>query len=232
MQPDNTKRVSRLTAILTHLQSKRLVTARSLATKFGVSMRTIYRDIKALEQSGVPILTEEGQGYSIMEGYRVPPVMFTEREAFALLTTEHIILRHKDASLVKEYSEAVAKIKAVLRSYSKEKVELLEKRMYIGKNFEDEQTSRCLIDVQFAITNYQPIQVRYEAADSQVTERIIEPFSLYHTPAEDWMLAAYCRLRQDFRSFRLDRMKHLTFLPERFAPHELTMIQFAAQYIR
>ena len=77
MKDNNLKRLSRLTAILTQLQSKRIVTATSLAEKFDVNVRTIYRDIKALEESGVPIYTEEGKGYSLVEGYRIPPVMFT-----------------------------------------------------------------------------------------------------------------------------------------------------------
>src|SRR4051812_46824456 len=107
MIDNDKKRLSRLTAILTQLQSKRLVTSTALAAKFHVSVRTIYRDIRALEQSGVPVLTEEGKGYYLMEGYRLPPISFTETEANALITAEHLVLRNKDASFVKEYSEAV-----------------------------------------------------------------------------------------------------------------------------
>nr|WP_290935624.1 HTH domain-containing protein [Haliscomenobacter sp.] len=98
MLENDTKRLSRLTAILTQLQTKRLVTATVLAEKFKVSVRTIYRDIRALEQSGVPILTEEGKGYSLMEGYRLPPVSFSESEANALITAEQFVLKNKDAS--------------------------------------------------------------------------------------------------------------------------------------
>jgi len=76
MDNNETKRLSRLTAILIQLQAKRIVTAPSLAGKFNISVRTIYRDIKALEQAGVPILTEDGKGYTLMEGYRIPPIMF------------------------------------------------------------------------------------------------------------------------------------------------------------
>ena len=101
------------------------MTANKLADKFGVTTRTIYRDIKALEQAGVPILTEDGKGYSLMEGYRLPPIMFTETEANALITAEQIILTNKDASLVKEYSEAVIKIKSVLSNKTKDKIATL-----------------------------------------------------------------------------------------------------------
>ena len=95
MIDSDTKRVSRLTAILTQLQSVRLLTATKLADRFGVSVRTIYRDIKALEKAGVPIVTEEGKGYSLMEGYRIPPVMFSENEANALLTAELLVMASK-----------------------------------------------------------------------------------------------------------------------------------------
>jgi predicted DNA-binding transcriptional regulator YafY len=78
MNDTNTKILSRLAAILTQLQTKRILSSTILAEKFGVSVRTIYRDIRALEQAGVPISTEDGKGYSLMEGYRIPPVMFTE----------------------------------------------------------------------------------------------------------------------------------------------------------
>ncbi len=104
---NDTKRLSRLTAILLQLQTKRLSTASEFAKKFTVSMRTIYRDIKALEQAGVPILTEDGKGYTLMEGYKIPPVMFTENEANALITAEQLVLKNKDASFIKDYSEAI-----------------------------------------------------------------------------------------------------------------------------
>lgn len=81
-------RLIRLTAILTQLQSKRIVTAKDIAEKHNISIRTVYRDIRTLEQSGIPIITEEGKGYTLMEGYRLPPVLFTEEEANALITAE------------------------------------------------------------------------------------------------------------------------------------------------
>ena len=110
MDFSETNRLSRLTAILVQLQTKRIVTASELASKFAVSKRTIYRDIKALEQSGVPLFTEEGKGYSLMEGYKIPPVMFTEKQANALVLAEQLVLKSKDASFVKDYGEAIDKI--------------------------------------------------------------------------------------------------------------------------
>jgi len=105
MNDNDTTRLSRLTAILTQLQTKRLLTATILAEKFNVSIRTIYRDIRTLEQAGVPIITEEGKGYSLMEGYRVPPVMFTEAQANALVTAEQLVPQNKDTSFIKDYTD-------------------------------------------------------------------------------------------------------------------------------
>src|SRR6218665_1966783 len=115
MNDNDTKRLSRLTAILTQLQTKRLLTATKLAEKFNVSIRTIYRDIRALEQAGVPVITEDGKGYSLMEGYRVRPVIFTEAQANALITAEQLVLKNKDTSFIKDYTEAIEKIKSVLK---------------------------------------------------------------------------------------------------------------------
>ncbi len=93
-------RLSRLTAMITQLQSKRIVTAKEIAEKHNVSIRTIYRDIRTLEKSGIPIITEEGRGYSILEGYKIPPVMFTQEEANALITAQQLIKKNKDQSLI------------------------------------------------------------------------------------------------------------------------------------
>ena len=127
MSDKATKRFSRLASILTQLQSKRLITSTGLAEKFGVSFRTIYSDIKAIEQGGVPILTQEGKGYSLMEGFKIPPIMFSESEANALITVEKFVLKNGDSSLISEYSEAINKVKAVLLYSTKQKVELLSK---------------------------------------------------------------------------------------------------------
>ncbi len=97
-------RIDRLHAILTHLQSKKRVTAQELADRFNISLRTVYRDVKALDESGVPVIGEAGSGYSIMEGYRLPPVMFTQEEAAALIMGAKLAERMTDASVKKNTS--------------------------------------------------------------------------------------------------------------------------------
>ncbi len=224
-----TKRISRLIAILMQLQTKRLLTASKLADRFSVSVRTIYRDIKALEQAGVPIVTEEGRGYTLMEHYRIPPVAFTESEANALITAEQLVLKNKDSSFIKSYSEAIDKIKAVLKHSVKDKVDLLTERVYFTQNETDERTSNHLQSIQFALTNFYQTAITYTDEANNTTERTIEPFALLCTQ-EKWLLLAWCRLRDTFRFFRLDRIYKLTVLSEKFEPHNLNLQGYFEQY--
>jgi predicted DNA-binding transcriptional regulator YafY len=224
MSNTDTTRLSRLTAILTQLQTKRLLTASELATRFSVSVRTIYRDMRALEQAGIPILTEEGKGYSIMEHYRLPPVMFTEGQANALIMAEQLVLKNKDASFVKEYSDAINSVKAVLKQTVKDKANLLSDRTRFDQNLNNERTSDNLSDLQFALTNFNLVEICYVNEAATESKRIIEPFALLST--DNWLLIAWCRLRREFRFFRLDRIKKLEVLSEQFTPHDMTLQQY------
>ncbi len=218
-------RLARLTAILTHLQSKRLVTANDIATKHGVSIRTVYRDIRTLEHSGIPIITVEGKGYSLLDSYRLPPVMFTEDEANALITAEQIILKNKDQSLSDEYQNAITKVKAVLRGNQKDLTELLSERIQVRNNKDNHKTSDLLIKIQSTITNFQVIQVKYLNLDNHPSERRLEPFALY-TTQDNWVLIAYCQTRKDFRAFRLDRIHQMEVTSEIFEPHDMTLEKY------
>ncbi len=203
MKDNDTKRLSQLTAILTQLQTKRLITAPSLANKFNVSVRTIYRDIKALEQAGVPILTEDGKGYALMEGYKIPPVMFSESQANALILAEQLVLKNKDTSLIKDYTEAIDKIKAVLGQSEKDKANLLADRTRFEQNINRERNSDNISQLQYALTNFYLTKIDYTNEQNQTTSRTIEPFALISTN-ENWLLIAWCGLRKEFRYFRLD----------------------------
>ncbi|WP_442265627.1 helix-turn-helix transcriptional regulator [Tenacibaculum sp. ZS6-P6] len=221
----NKPRISRLTAIITQLQSKKLVTATYLAEKFGVSVRTIYRDIRTIEDSGVPVYTEEGKGYSLLEGYYLPPVMFTEEEANALITAAYLIGKNKDQSLVENYENAITKIKSVFRKRQQEKSELLAQRIEFRYNPEKAITSKNLITLQTAITGFNLLEIEYNSLENNFTKRIVEPFALYSTN-ENWLLIAYCRLRNDFRVFRIDLIHRIINLTENFTPHKMTLKEY------
>jgi len=224
-------RISRLTAIITQLQSKRLITARYLAEKHNVSLRTIYRDIKTLEKSGIPIITEEGKGYSLMEGYQLPPVLFTEDEANALITAEQLVLRNEDQSFSENYSNAIVKIRSVLKHSDKEKADFLADRIYFKENDTSEKSSSYLMQIQSSITNFQLLDIEYLSLSDQLSKRQIEPFAVYSNKGK-WLLIAFCKLRNDFRAFRIDLIQQLTPLNKTFTPHQLTLEQYFDQYIK
>lgn len=212
MKDNDTKRLSRLTAILTQLQTKRHLTASELANKFSVSIRTIYRDIKALEQAGVPILTEDGKGYTLMAGYRIPPVMFTENQANALILAEQLVLKNKDASFVKEFSEAIDKIKAVLGHPIKEKANLLAERTRFSQNINSEKNSNNLSDLQFALTNFHLARIEYLKEASKTTSRLIETFAFLSTQ-ENWLLVRVAVCVPGFGFSDWTGLKNCMFLP-------------------
>jgi predicted DNA-binding transcriptional regulator YafY len=212
---DKTSRLIRLTSILLHLQAKRIITSQELADKFGISQRTVYRDIRTLEQAGVPIISEAGVGYSLLESYRLPPVMFTEQEINALITAQKYIQHNADKSFVADYGSAVTKVKAVLRYDSKEKSELLDERLSVTAEGPGNET-RYLSTIQVAVTNFRVLKIKYHTAYSDaVTTREVEPLAVYFTKG-NWILIAWCRMRKALREFRLDRILHLTLLDEFF----------------
>lgn len=211
-------RIDRLHAILTHLQSKRKVRAQEVADRFNISLRTVYRDVKALEESGVPVIGEAGSGYSIMEGYRLPPVMFTQEEASALLMGAKLAEQLTDESVKKYFDAALFKIKAILRTTDKEYVdqltdhiEVLQSRLPV-----DHSANQYLAAMQKAIVDKKIIFLRYQANSHEpITERQIEPIGLCYYSL-NWHLIGWCRLRNGYRDFRLSRIIRLQLKEETF----------------
>lgn len=156
----------------------------------------------SLEQAGVPIIAEERKGYTLMEGYRIPPVMFTESEANALITLEQLVQKNSDSSLIKEYAEAINKIKSVLLYSTKNKIELLSERIATSPASPKRNTSNSLALIQNALTDFKVLRITYQAAQNHdTTMRNIEPFAFYYNLQEDWLVIAYCQLRNDYRMF-------------------------------
>ncbi len=218
-------RLARLTAIITQLQSKQVISAHYLAERHNVSVRTIYRDIRTLEKSGIPILSEEGKGYSIMEGYHLPPVLFTEDEANALVTVERLLLKNKDQSLSDNVTSAIEKIKSILKYTQKGNTDLLSERVYFGGNWNEEKTSDNLMRIQSAIIHFQVLRIDYCSSEGEHSTRDIEPFAIYSING-NFLLVAFCRLRKDWRVFRIDYIEKLLPVDETFQAHNMTMKKF------
>ena len=226
--PEEKTRLARLSAIVTQLQSKSIVTAKAIADRHNVSIRTVYRDIRTLEQSGIPIITEEGKGYSILDGYSLPPIMFTEAEALALITAEQLIGRNNDQSLIQKYSEAITKIKSVLRKSQLKKIEMISSRLQVRKGDDNDSSSKYLIDLQSKIANYEVVNIEYLSLSDYRSNRNVEPFALYTTKG-NWILIAFCQNAKDLRAFRIDRIKKLTNTTDKFEPHKTTLEQYLEQ---
>lgn len=215
--------LSRLISILTLLRSKRLLTAGELSRKFDVSVRTIYRDIRKLEDAGIPVTTIEGKGYSLMEGYTVAPVQFTEKQANALITAQHLVNQTNDVSFATDFKEAMTKIKSVFRTSVQEKSELLSSKIFVFNSNYENISSNALSEIQIAITNFNYVEISYRKAnDEQITFRKIEPYAFYSTQHK-WILIAWCYLRNDYRAFRIDRVQNFKILNETFEDRKFNL---------
>ena len=207
------RRADRLFEIIQHLRRKPTVKARELSESLEVSERTIYRDVRDLMASGVPIEGEAGVGYVLRAGYDLPPLMFKEQEIEALVLGARIVEASADPELAAAATDAIAKIEAViperLRSYMASTALLAPSAYYM------EPLSFDLADLRRAIRGQLKVQFRYRDVLNRGSERTVRPLSLaYFGPV--WMLAAWCELRQDFRTFRLDRMQDFAVMADRF----------------
>lgn len=218
-------RIDRLTAILIHLQTKKVVKAQEIADRFSISLRTVYRDIRALEEAGVPIGAEAGIGY-FLEGYNLPPVMFTNAEASALLVGGKFVEKLADKSLIEPFQSALFKIKSVMKGSEKEYLEELEPKIAVHTLTRPTPYSDQLLnEIQEAIAQQQVLSIEYLSNyNEQITQREVEAIGLYHYGL-GWHLIGFCTLRQDYRDFRVDRIRQLTNTGRSFISRRLLSLQ-------
>jgi len=208
MSLDSVKRFDRIVAILVQLQSKRIVKAQELSDRFQVSLRTIYRDVRTLEASGVPIVSEAGVGYSIMEGYRLPPVMFTREEAGSFVAAEKFMQKFLDKSLGSHHESAMFKVKSVLRGREKDWISALESQIMVDPSQElfNKNIPNALEILFESVAEKKQVFLKYHALNSESpSERHMEPVGLFHENGF-WYVLGYCHTRQDYRQFRTDRI--------------------------
>jgi len=201
-------RIDRLFAILTLLQSKKYVPAEKIADKFQLSIRTVYRDIKALGESGIPISFEQHKGYFIVQGYFLPPVSFSSEEANAFLLMETIVQGFTDKSIQKHYTNGLNKIKAVLRSTQKEKMESLAGNIKLQIPERFNYSFEYLSILQDAISAKTIIELTYKNNKEETSKRRVEPIGLIFY-AFSWHLIGWCHKRKDYRDFKVSRILQL-----------------------
>lgn len=192
--------------ILTVLQSRKFVTAEKLSDKFGISIRTVYRDVKALGEVGIPVSFEPNKGYFIVQGYFLPPISFSSEEANALVLMASLADRFGDSSIARHGNAALDKIRALLHSTEKESAQNLDDRIRVlnpnPKPFE------YLIEIQRAMATENIMHIDYTDLKGQKTSRDIEPIGLiYYT--DQWHLIAWCWTRNDYRDFIVSQINSL-----------------------
>lgn len=191
--------------ILVLLQSKKYVTAEAISEKFGISVRTVYRDVKALCEQGIPVSFEQHRGYFIVQGYFLPPVSFSFEEASALLLMENMVYGFADRSIHKNYSSALSKIKTVLRSSQKEKIEVLEKKIKLQLPSRFTNDFDYLTVLQEVISSKHIVEIEYRNNNNEVSKRMVEPIGLIFY-AFGWHVIGWCHMRKDYRDFKIVRI--------------------------
>ena len=193
--------------------------AEDIADEFATSIRTVYRDIAALAEAGVPIVGEAGVGYSIMRGYHLPPVHFTTEEATALVTAGMLMDRFADSSLMSSMASALGKIRAVLPPDRQDHVARLERRMSLRTTRPPNQPANLFL-IQKALADRTILRISYRGSGvAEPSRREVEPLGLTYY-GDRWHLIAWCRVRQDYRDFRTDRIQAIAASCEQFGPHE------------
>ncbi|MDG4654467.1 helix-turn-helix transcriptional regulator [Chryseobacterium arthrosphaerae] len=205
------KKLDRVTAILTQLQSKPVVRAQDLAEKFDVSIRTIYRDVKTLENAGIPIVGEAGNGYSLMDGYKLPPIMFTKEEVLSFITAEKLMQKFSHQSLGNHYQAAMEKVRSVLRYSDKNLIQNIEKQIdvFTAHSSPGDSLKNVIPIILESIAEKTQLNIEYQTVDGRVTNRTIEAVGIFFE-FNFWYIMAYCILRKDFRQFRVDRIQQIS----------------------
>lgn len=204
-------------AILLQLQARGELRAEDLARRFEVSVRTVYRDVHALSEGGVPVVATPGKGYRLMDGYFLPPLGFTADEAALLVLGADFVRERVDPELRRAADDALAKLATVLPPERREAVARWRRELlfpHLGPDVDPPWLAR----LRAAVQERRVLRLLYHALRRAGPEpRVVEPVSLVHF-SESWFLSAYCRLRRAMRLFRLDRIDRLEELDERFAP--------------
>lgn len=194
------KRVERLTAIITFLQSRRYTSMKRLQEKFDVHERTLYRDMASLHEIGVPVSFEPSKGYFILDSHFIPPVSFTRDEAVALTLAGTLMKRFSDKKTIQNFEDAVEKVRYALDESTKEMVESIAENT-AGFTYKDfGRKENYLFEIQKALIENKIIKIKYKDRKMQLTEREIEPIGLSFY-SQEWHVIGFCWLRNNYRDF-------------------------------
>lgn len=216
-------RTDRLMGIINLIQARKFVTAKRIAEHYSISVRTVYRDLKAINEIGVPISFEKDKGYFILDSYFLPPVSLSMEEANALALVEPIVQRFADLSIQQHFDTALQKIKMVLSTAQREQLEQIQQHTahYLPQVFNHYMPNTFhLTAIQKAIMERTILRLNYENNAGERSHREVEPIGLAFYSL-NWHLIAWCHLRKAYRDFRTTRILDLksTIIPFRKTDH-------------
>ena len=207
------RRADRLFQLVQLIRGRRLTTAAFLAQRLEVSERTVYRDVADLQHQGVPIEGEAGVGYRLGAGFELPPLMFTQDEASALVAAARLAQSWVDPALARDIESGLGKILSVLPPAARVSAEALA--LYAPAMGLDDILRARLQTLREAVQSHNKLRLRYRDVSGDASERTVRPLGCFYW-GKVWTLSTWCELRNDFRGFRVDRMDAIDVLPERF----------------
>ncbi|SET74428.1 YafY family protein [Variovorax sp. OV084] len=207
------RRADRLFQLVQLIRGRRLTTAAFLAQRLEVSERTVYRDVADLQHQGVPIEGEAGVGYRLGAGFELPPLMFTQDEASALVAAARLAQSWVDPALARDIETGLGKILSVLPPAARVSAEALA--LYAPAMGLDDTLRARLQTLREAVQSHNKLLLQYHDVSGDASERTVRPLGCFYW-GKVWTLSTWCELRNDFRGFRLDRMDAITVLSERF----------------
>lgn len=204
-------RTDRLFSIILHLQSNPKSRAEDLALRFDITKRTVYRDIAAIQEAGVPITGKAGQGYTIAEGYFLPPISFAHDEAFMLVLGAEAVGQHFDAQYKSAARSAENKIFSSFPAPLKKEIGYLKSyiKFFASAPFGSIETKEAMLKIRRAILEKKRVAFRYYKMDrssDKPTVREVDPYALTNINGR-WLMAGFDHLRKGLRMFRLNRME-------------------------
>ncbi|QNP47171.1 helix-turn-helix transcriptional regulator [Diaphorobacter aerolatus] len=208
------RRADRLFQLVQLIRGRRLSTAAFLAQRLEVSLRTVYRDVADLQHQGVPIEGEAGVGYRLGSGFELPPLMFTQAEADALVIASRVAQAWIDGALAREVESALGKILSVLPSSARVAAEA--QALFAPGSGLDQRTQQTLKTLRDAVHSQRVMRLLYLDLEDRLSERRVRPLACLYW-GKVWTLSAWCELREDFRTFRVDRIDQCELLDETYA---------------
>jgi predicted DNA-binding transcriptional regulator YafY len=207
------RRADRLFQIVQHLRGRRLTTAAQLARWLEVSERTVYRDIRDLSISGIPVEGEAGVGYRLKAGFDLPPIMFSMEEVEALVAGARMVEVWGGPELARHVRSAISKIALALPKARREEID--RPRLFALAFHIPPGAAAGLDTIRQAVMKRRKLRIVYVDSTERGSARTVWPLALYFWGAS-WSLAAWCESRKDYRNFRLDRIRSLEATDDSF----------------